>query len=59
VHQLFRLFFGPDDGAAYRVAQSVLRGEHSWLEQGAIMPPHPTGVGAAREDTDSLVGVAR
>jgi hypothetical protein len=59
VDQLFRQFFGPDDGAAYRVAQSVLRGEHSWLERGAIMPPHPTDRGQAREDADSLVAPAR
>jgi len=32
----FRTLFGPHDGAIYRLAQRVLKGEHEWLEAGAI-----------------------
>ncbi|MGQ0643195.1 MAG: acyl-CoA dehydrogenase family protein [Gemmatimonadaceae bacterium] len=32
----FRTLFGPNDGAIYRLAQRVLKGEHQWLEAGAI-----------------------
>jgi hypothetical protein len=32
----FRALFGPSDPALYRVAMQVLRGEHSWLEQGIV-----------------------
>jgi alkylation response protein AidB-like acyl-CoA dehydrogenase len=34
----FRTLFGPHDGAVYRLAQRVLKGEYAWLEQGAILP---------------------
>ena len=32
----FRDFYGPNDGAIYKVAQQVLRGEHAWLEEGIV-----------------------
>ena len=32
----FRDLFGPSDPALYKVAMQVLRGEHSWLEQGIV-----------------------
>ncbi len=32
----FRQLFGPHDGAIYRLAQRVLKGEHDWLESGAV-----------------------
>ena len=32
----FRQLFGPNDGAIYRLAQRVLKGEHAWLESGAV-----------------------
>jgi hypothetical protein len=38
IDQLFDAFYGADDPAMYRVAQQVLRGEHSWLETGIISP---------------------
>ena len=34
VDELFRNFYGPNDDNMYRLAMSVLRGEHEWLEQG-------------------------
>src|SRR5262245_28585982 len=36
VEQLFAGFYGDYDGAMYRVAQQVMRGEHAWLEEGII-----------------------
>src|SRR3954471_8454763 len=36
IDRLFDDFYGSDDGASYRVAQQVLRGEHAWLEDGII-----------------------
>jgi alkylation response protein AidB-like acyl-CoA dehydrogenase len=34
IDDLFRNFYGPNDDNMYRLAMSVLRGEHEWLEQG-------------------------
>jgi hypothetical protein len=36
IEQLFNSFYGDFDGQMYRVAQQVMRGEHSWLESGII-----------------------
>jgi alkylation response protein AidB-like acyl-CoA dehydrogenase len=36
IDALFDRFYGANDQAIYRVAQQVLRGEHSWLEQGIV-----------------------
>jgi alkylation response protein AidB-like acyl-CoA dehydrogenase len=36
VEHLFAGFYGDYDGAMYRVAQQVMRGEHAWLEEGVI-----------------------
>ena len=36
VEHLFASFYGDFDGEMYRVAQQVMRGEHSWLENGII-----------------------
>jgi len=38
VKTLFAHFYGKNDGAMYKVAQQVLRGEHAWLEDGIIDP---------------------
>jgi hypothetical protein len=46
----FRALYGKHDPALYRLAQQVLRGEHSWLEQGIVgLMPHvpPPAAGAA------------
>jgi hypothetical protein len=32
----FRLLFGPNDTALYGLATEVLKGEHTWLEQGIV-----------------------
>ncbi len=34
VNDLFRRVFRNDDGATYRLAQQVVKGEHAWLEEG-------------------------
>jgi hypothetical protein len=39
VKRLFGALHGPNDGAHYRLAQEVLRGEHTWLEEGIMAPP--------------------
>ena len=54
----FDALHGPNDGAHYRLAQAVLRGEHAWLEEGImaapsaaarVAPGQPPGVDATRE----------
>jgi alkylation response protein AidB-like acyl-CoA dehydrogenase len=39
IKRLFATMDGRNDGAHYRLAQEVLRGEHQWLEEGIIAPP--------------------
>src|SRR5688572_7847106 len=34
IDELFQNFYGPNDENLYRLAMSVLKGEHTWLEQG-------------------------
>ncbi|HYD54910.1 MAG TPA: acyl-CoA dehydrogenase family protein [Gemmatimonadaceae bacterium] len=36
IKENFRRFYGPTDGATYKVSQQVLRGEHAWLEEGIV-----------------------
>ena len=36
VNQLFANFYGEYDAQMYKVAQQVMRGEHSWLETGIV-----------------------
>jgi hypothetical protein len=36
VKQLFESFYGEYDAQMYKVAQQVMRGEHSWLETGIV-----------------------
>ena len=36
IAQLFRTLHGPHDRQLYELAQSVLRGEHAWLESGIV-----------------------
>ena len=53
----FDQLFGPNDGALYKVAMEILRGEHAWLEQGIVSSIHepdktrrrPTGSGGLRD----------
>jgi hypothetical protein len=36
IRHLFAELFGPTDTRMYRLAQQVLRGEHTWLEAGIV-----------------------
>ena len=36
IDDLFESFFGPNDDSIYKLSQQVLRGEHSWIENGII-----------------------
>jgi len=36
VNQLFRSVFHNDDDRTYRLAQSVLKGQEAWLEEGMV-----------------------
>lgn len=46
----FRAFYGPNDGAIYKVAQHVLKGEHAWLEEGIVGLLDEGGTHAERSD---------
>jgi alkylation response protein AidB-like acyl-CoA dehydrogenase len=50
VARLFDSFYGAYDGAMYRVAQQVMRGEHAWMETGIIsmLEEQPEGPEAER-----------
>jgi hypothetical protein len=50
VAELFSAFYGDYDGAMYRVAQQVMKGEHAWLEKGII-----SMVDAAEKDEKAAV----
>jgi alkylation response protein AidB-like acyl-CoA dehydrogenase len=56
----FRTLFGPHDGAIYRLAQRVLKGEHKWLEAGAVdwmsLPFEPHEVEESRPASDHVPG---
>jgi alkylation response protein AidB-like acyl-CoA dehydrogenase len=48
----FHRFYGKNDGAIYKVAQQVLRGEHAWLEHGIVgMMQEPTLASGATTET--------
>lgn len=49
VEALFDRLFSNADNSTYRLAQEVIRGEHTWLEEG-IIPPIPEGVKLAQEE---------
>jgi alkylation response protein AidB-like acyl-CoA dehydrogenase len=44
VDDLFDDMFDATDRPAYRLAQDVLEGDYTWLEQGIFAPPAPEGV---------------
>jgi alkylation response protein AidB-like acyl-CoA dehydrogenase len=48
VGELFAGFYGDHDGAMYRVAQQVMRGDHAWLEAGIISMIDDSGTNAQR-----------
>ena len=48
VKQLFASFYGDYDAQMYKVAQQVMRGEHSWLETGIVSLVEDEGAPRAR-----------
>src|ERR1019366_1888761 len=36
IEQHFRSLYGPNDEKLYKLAMSVLKGEHAWLENGIV-----------------------
>ena len=56
VDELFRNFYGPNDENMYKLAMSVLKGEHAWLEHGIAAENSEMGIrepGKAGPDTPS------
>jgi alkylation response protein AidB-like acyl-CoA dehydrogenase len=54
IDEHFRNFYGPNDANMYKLAMSVLRGEHAWLEQGIASGDTEMGI-AGQEGNDSVV----
>jgi alkylation response protein AidB-like acyl-CoA dehydrogenase len=44
IDNLFDSLFNDSDGDAYKLAQDVLKGEYTWLEEGVFPPPAPEGI---------------
>jgi hypothetical protein len=57
IRHLFATLHGPVDNAQYRLAQSVLKGEFEWLEQGIMAPPSAAAVEARAQDVERREGV--
>jgi hypothetical protein len=63
IRTAFDHFYGPNDGAIYRVSQHVLAGQHEWLEQGIVgimeERPAPSGGpgGRATQELRKVEGV--
>jgi len=60
VEHLFENFYGAYDGEMYKVAQQVMRGEHSWLETGIIslLDNEEDGANLAQTQTHVAAGIA-
>jgi hypothetical protein len=55
VEELFRNLYGPNDVNLYKLAMSVLKGEHAWLEHGIAAYGTEMGIQSANvESEDSL-----
>jgi alkylation response protein AidB-like acyl-CoA dehydrogenase len=57
IDELFRNFYGPNDANMYKLAMSVLRGEHAWLEQG--IASGDTEMGASETESDTSTKTSR
>jgi alkylation response protein AidB-like acyl-CoA dehydrogenase len=53
IDEHFRNFYGPNDANMYKLAMSVLRGEHAWLEQG--IASGDTEMGITESEASSLM----
>jgi hypothetical protein len=54
VDEQFRNLYGPNDENMYKLAMSVLRGEHAWLEKGIAAENTEMGLRTADETADSV-----
>ena len=52
VEELFRNLYGPNDANLYKLAMSVLKGEHAWLEKGIAAYGTEMGLQTSAEETD-------
>ncbi|HEX6573409.1 MAG TPA: acyl-CoA dehydrogenase family protein [Gemmatimonadaceae bacterium] len=59
IEELFRNFYGPNDDNMYRLAMSVLKGEHAWLEQGIARGDTEMGDDSHVHSPERRVGDAR
>ena len=51
IDELFRNFYGTNDANMYKLAMSVLRGEHAWLEHGIASGDTEMGISESESDT--------
>ena len=58
IEQLFRTLYGRHDDQLYTLAQSVLRGEHAWLESGIVDEETYAAVRAVPVEVRETAGVA-
>ena len=56
IEDSFRNLLGPNDAALYKISQSVLKGEFTWLEQGIVT--ESTKPAGKKVERGELVGVA-
>jgi alkylation response protein AidB-like acyl-CoA dehydrogenase len=59
IEELFRNFYGPNDANMYKLAMSVLRGEHAWLEQGIASGDTEMGVPETEPDNSLTTSTLR
>jgi hypothetical protein len=55
IELLFDQLYGKHDDALYKLSQQVLRGEHSWLEQGIVGMGHLAGARTPVEEKTKTV----
>jgi alkylation response protein AidB-like acyl-CoA dehydrogenase len=58
IDEHFRNFYGPNDENMYRLAMSVLRGEHAWLEEGIASGDTEMGSPAGEEAQPDKYGAS-
>jgi hypothetical protein len=59
VEDSFKNHYGPNDVNLYKLAMSVLKGEHAWLEQGIAAYGTEMGLGSRAEDSEDLTSFDR
>ena len=59
IEDLFRDLYGPNDENLYKLAMSVLKGEHEWLEQGIVADNCEMGIDEPVVDSKVVPTTAR